>query len=656
MTEPAKGRGVGNDKIKFKRLLLVLLAVLWAAAAQAQMVRYKPTELRRQDSLRRLLQTSTQPDTARVNRLYALGFSLRTNDAPQAMRLLWPALKLARQLGYQQGVVNTEFGLGYCYRANNRYDSALYYSQRAFQGATQLKDNFNRVRSFYSLARIYHERGDYGQALEMELEGLTLARALHSQKSILLLYAQLGLTNIALGEYATAQQQFEQALLLARRLRDPIGTGHVYSALGELNRVQSHWSLAGRYYAQAAASYRQVYNEIGMLPIELRLAEVTARQGGYAVAQAAAANLLARAQATGTSGQVAQAQQLLATIFLLTNQADSARHYAALSLSATRSHSLRQEAHDAALVLAQASAQLGHWAEAYRYQGLASIYADSLTSLAIRHRAAALQYTYSRSQQQTQIRLLTQQTRLQAQQQELVGLRYRQGVGALAVLVLVAGGGLWGYYHRREARRQEALRTRIAADLHDEVGSMLTQISMQSTLLREGRYAPAQQQAYLDQMSEASRRAARQMSDAVWSIDARYDSAGSLLDRLHDHAHEVLPPTKVELDFWADAGVATVTVPLAVRQALYYIYKEALHNVVKHAQAQHVRVRLRLLARQLELEVRDDGCGMPTTNRVGGQGLPNMRMRALAVGGAITLDATGPGTGVLVRLPLRKRR
>ena len=182
---------------------------------------------------------------------------------------------------------------------------------------------------------------------------------------------------------------------------------------------------------------------------------------------------------------------------------------------------------------------------------------------------------------------------------------------------------------------------------------MLTQISMQSTLLREGRYAPAQQQVYLDQMSEASRRAARQMSDAVWSIDARYDSATSLLDRLRDHAHEVLPPAGIELDFWSDAGLATHTLPLSTRQALYYIYKEALHNVIKHAQAQQVQVRLRLRGRQLELEVHDNGLGISSNSRLNGQGLPNMRMRAVAVGGAITFDATGPGTRLVVRLPLR---
>jgi hypothetical protein len=93
---------------------------------------------------------------------------------------------------------------------------------------------------------------------------------------------------------------------------------------------------------------------------------------------------------------------------------------------------------------------------------------------------------------------------------------------------------------------------------------MLIQISMQSTLLREGRYAPNSKRTSTKCWRPA---AARQMSDAVWSIDSRYDSAASLLNRLRDHAHDVLPPANVELDIRADASIVTATLPLASRQA-----------------------------------------------------------------------------------------
>ena len=109
----------------------MLLVCLLAAGAQAQPRQYKPAELRRQDSLRHLLRADSRPDTARVNRLYSLGFALRTNDAARATSLLWEAQRLARHLHYPRGLANAEFGLGYCYRASNAYDSALYYTKQA---------------------------------------------------------------------------------------------------------------------------------------------------------------------------------------------------------------------------------------------------------------------------------------------------------------------------------------------------------------------------------------------------------------------------------------------------------------------------------------------------------------------------------------------
>jgi signal transduction histidine kinase len=608
------------------------------------------------DSIGHLLAADTRPDTLRVGRLNALAFILRTNEAPRAESLARQALKLAQQLRFDKGLTDAHFNLGYCYRARSQYDSAIYHSRQALAFSARTGNRYTQTRAYYNLARIYTEQGNYAAALGPSLDGLALARTIQSPRAELFQLVQVGRIELALGEYAAARAHVLEARQLVPLAHDLLGTGYVQSALGDISQQQGQWLAARRYYAQAIASYKQVYNERGLLPTELSQAEMTDHLGSHVVARRAAYGLLRRARSTGTPEQLAQVALLLARTWLATAFPDSARRYAALSLGTARPAHLRPTARDAALVLAQASDQLGQGYAAYRYQALAGAYADSITGEATRRRVSALEAQAARSRQQIQIRLLRQRARLQVQALELERLRNRQqvaGLGGLVAVVLAGAGGLLWRSRRREAQRQEALRTRIAADLHDEVGSMLTQISMQSTLLREGRYAPAQQQAYLDQMSDASRRAARQMSDVVWSIDARYDSAASLLDRLRDHAHEVLPPAGLELDFRADAAISAAVVPLATRQALYYIYKEALHNVVKHAHAQQVQVRLRLVGHQLELKIRDDGQGTIAASRPGGQGLPNMRMRAQAVGGAVQLDTSGPGLGLVVRLPLR---
>lgn len=599
------------------------------------------------------LRTATRSDTARVNWLNKQAFVLRINHAAQTRQLAKQALRLAQPLHYDKGLLNAHFSLGYYYRGASKYDSALYHTREALQLAAKIHSEYDRTRGLYNLARIYFEQGDYSRALDANLQGLALAQSIHNQRAELFQLIQAGLIEIQLGEYSAAQHHFDQAIRLAQRIKDKIGIGGAYSGLGDLNRQQARWSLAGHYYTAAAANYHDVFNTQGMLPVELSIAEMTERQGDHSVALATTRRLLRLARQVNWDGPTVRAELLLSRIHWALGQPDSAYYYSQKSLATSSIHRLRPEIRDAAKVLAQASAQLGKWQQAYQYQALAICYADSLTGEDARRRVAGLQAQAAHHRQQIQLQLVQQQGRVQTQQQELTRLRYQQQLAALVFVLIAIGGGLLWHYRLREARRQEALRTRIAADLHDEVGSMLTQISMQSTLLREGRYAAAQQQVYLDQMAEASRRAARQMRDAVWSIDARYDSATSLLDRLRDHAHEVLPAAGLELDFGVEASISNTTVPLATRQALYYIYKEALHNVVKHAQAQQVRVRLRLRHHQLELEVCDDGHGLSSANRSGGQGLPNMRMRARAVGGDISLEDAEPGTRLLVHLPLR---
>ena len=640
-----------------KRLLFLLLCLALAGGlAQAQ---GPPVPLARvatvRDSIERLLVAQPRPDTQRVSRLNALAFLLRTNEAGPAERLARQSLALARRLGFDKGLTEAYFNMGYLLRTRSQYDSAIYYSRQALAASVRIGNRYTQTRAYYNLARIFTEQGNYAAALGPSLDGLALARTLPNPRAKMFQLIQAGRIELALGESAAALAHVREAQRLAPAVCDPLGSGYVDYALGDISREQGQWLAARSYYAQAAASYSKVYNARGMLPVELNQAEMTDRLGDHLAARRAAYSLLRRAQAAGTPEQLAQTTLLLAQTWLATARPDSARRYAARSLATARPAHLRPVARDAALVLAQANDQLGQGHLAYHYQALAGAYADSITGEDTSRRVAALEAQAARSQQQAQVRLLQQRARLQAQNLELERLRNRQQMAGLAGLV-AAGLALAGYllwrYRRREARRQDALRTRIAADLHDEVGSMLTQISMQSTLLREGRYAPAQQQTYLDQMAEASRRAARQMNDAVWSIDARYDSAASLLDRLRDHAHEVLPPAGLEVDFGADATIEAVAVPLATRQALYYIYKEALHNVVKHAQARQVHVRVRLLGRALEMEIRDDGRGTVAASRPGGQGLPNMRMRAQAVGGSLHLAPDGPGLSLLVRLPL----
>ncbi|MFD1470187.1 sensor histidine kinase [Hymenobacter caeli] len=611
--------------------------------------------------LRAVVRAHPAPDTVRANRLNALALSLRTNAPAESAALFGEALALARRLRYPAGEAAAVFGLGYYCRLRNAYGPALAYTLRAQRLYKQLGDGFNQARCQYSLARIYFEQGNYGQSVAANLDGLALAKARHDAKGQAFLSTQLGITNSYLADYPQAQQYLARGLALARQGHDRVGMGHASSGLGDLYRRQGQWAQAQAQYEQALAAYRPVYNRAGLLFEEINLADMNERQGRYPQALAQAYDILARAHRADAVDQVPRAELVLARAYLDTDLPDSARRYAQQSLAASERSGARENGRDATEILARATAQLGRFADAYAYQQLYGAYSDSLTGEATRRRAAAAQFGYGRSQAQAQIRLLTEQARLQAQTQEVARLREQRemsGFGALAGAALLGAAGWRWRTRQRQHAREARLRTQIAADLHDDVGTLLSQISLQSSLLQEDLADPAAHRQQLGQIAEASRAAVRQLNDVVWSLDAHNDHLPQLLDRLRDYAYDVLVPAGLAVVFDAPAALPDGRLPTALRRNLYLIYKEALHNVLKHAAgATRVTVRLALGGSPagLLLEVRDDAA-VPAGHshaRRSGHGLRNMAERAAALGGTAAWEPLpGGGSAVRVALPL----
>ncbi|GAB3835728.1 tetratricopeptide repeat-containing sensor histidine kinase [Hymenobacter jeollabukensis] len=617
--------------------------------------RVQRTSQHRLDSIQALIRARPRLDTVMIALTTNLGWEIQQRDTRASLPVLREALRLARQLGYKDYEAEALLDVADCYILLGEYDEAKRWMSKTNTEFTRLHNVGGQIRCLGRLAKIAAQQGQYATALSYCFRVPASYDAGDTRRFYTSLQIQIGNVYRQLGELDNAERYLHHALQVSQRHDYPDRLNLIYGELGEIRREQGRWTEARRYYAQSMAISQRLHLAAEILRMEINLAEMDEQLGHCATAMTRAHVVL------GPTRQVLplavpRVLGLLGRSSLNRGWTDSAVAYARQSLRESRLLHAPEGIRDANEVLARAYARRHDFARAYQAQQQFMAARDSLTGAEVSRRTVALQYRNELHQQKAQIQLLTQKTRLQQQQQELNRLRQRwQALLLLGFLGLVAGlsGLAFWQYRRRQAAREAALRTGLAADLHDDVGSLLTQISMQSTMLREGLYPPEQQRQHLDHMAETSRQAARQMSDVVWGIDARNDSLTSVLDRMRDHAYLVLPPAGVELDFVADPDLTTAAVPLASRQALYLIYKEALHNAVKHAGARQVTVRLRLRGRQLELDVHDDGRGPTVPARTsGGQGLRNMQARAAAAAGTVSYDASGPGFRVVARLPL----
>lgn len=189
------------------------------------------------------------------------------------------------------------------------------------------------------------------------------------------------------------------------------------------------------------------------------------------------------------------------------------------------------------------------------------------------------------------------------------------------------------YLHLQKKHQQtiEQLRIKISADLHDEVGTLLSGLAMQAELMEvlndTDRLAQAQQIAI------RSREAMASMRDVVWSLDARKDNWDSLLDRLREHACEVLEPNNIAFEIKTSGVNRSKELSPELRKHLYLIGKEAITNVAKHSDADCVSLCIQQTGDQLEVNIQDNGFVPAKSQRkAAGLGLSNITMRAKALG------------------------
>jgi signal transduction histidine kinase len=194
-------------------------------------------------------------------------------------------------------------------------------------------------------------------------------------------------------------------------------------------------------------------------------------------------------------------------------------------------------------------------------------------------------------------------------------------------------------------RATEKERSRIAADLHDEVGSSLTKIS---------RLAAKRDDA---EISETARRVVQAMDEIVWTVNPRNDTLDSLAVYLVHYLEDFLRPAGIACEFNVALKGPEVMLSAEMRHNLFLAVKEAVNNAVKHAAPRRVRLGLALHEEALTVTVQDDGCGfMPGAQAVGADGLVNIRQRLAAIGGQVDITSVpGHGTTVTLQVVLNRK-
>ena len=236
------------------------------------------------------------------------------------------------------------------------------------------------------------------------------------------------------------------------------------------------------------------------------------------------------------------------------------------------------------------------------------------------------------------------------------------GGAVIMATMLIIGISRYFVWHRmrremmrlKQQRALEQERLRIAHDIHDDLGARVTQISLLSAMAQDNPSLPEKARLDFDKISQMSRELVSALYETVWAVNPENDNLEALGNYLCQMVNQLCERTQMRCRFHVIGLPPEVQVSSQTRHNITMAVKEAVHNVIKHAKASEITVRMTFANDYLDISLEDDGVGFLADSRAAGNGLTNMRQRLASIGGHCSISSkSGHGTTVHLHLTVK---
>jgi signal transduction histidine kinase len=569
------------------------------------------------------------------------------NDEKRAEELLSKTEKLAIKLNDYQGLQRLYWYHGFLCSRQEHQQAALAYLKKAYYLVEKYHLSVNeRQRVLAQIGVTYYYLNRFDGALKYLLEAIDLTEKYNLTDYTTEAYLVTSRIMYSLNRQK-AFQYAEKALKMAYRDQD---STRRYSA--ELN-ISGFYTGKKQlpivlYHSRKALYWAEKYCRKAMLVscwsnLAMTYAELNRKDSALYYLQKA--QILA--ESLNDINRKSDVYLTLASFYYEAENYTLAENYCLKALELAEQVGDAPKTKSVYSGLIEIYARTRHYQKAFYFQSKARTLEDSLFSKNMALKVRDLTDKIEKEKREANLKLL------QAEKQNAVFQRNMfLIVGALAVfLALISVFFIINRAKLRRLKETQSLRNRLATDLHDEIGSTLSSISLLSGLTERQMIAnqPQKAEQLIQKISQDSRQMLESMDDIVWTINPRNDSMSTLLTRLREYAKPLAESKAIDLIFVVTPEIENSTLALNVRQNLYLIVKEAINNLFKYAQATKAEIRFGKKGKSLEVIVKDNGVGFDANGISNRNGLKNMHERAATVGAKLTINSN-PENGTVLSL------
>lgn len=562
-------------------------------------------------------------------------------------------------------------GSMHLYLGEHKEALALY--EKALKVHAERADTLAMANDINAMGAVYMARGEHGRAIEHYTRGLRMLHAIGNERGIATGLTNLGTVHRLQGDPRAALPRYAEALALAERLGDKDQMATILGEIGTCHEELGDSTNAMAAFQRSYGLNEELGDQRGVVTILNKMGGLSMTMGRPSEAWNRFHEAMVIAKEHDLSFGHATALIGAGNAAMRLGRSSEALMLADRAASMVRTSDEVSLKRDAAELLYRLHRAAGRTQQALLQHEAYVLYRDSILREADQRETLHAQYAYDQErrslsdslkhQSETHALNLAHAASLVREQQRRTWL-----MAAVLIAMLVAAGIWWRLRHAErtnrtiraaqalvvEAERQrenEAVRTRIARDLHDEMGGDLTKIGLLSTEAQHGVETNGTLSETLVRIAELARGAHGALHDVVHATDASTDSSTALVEHARTIAHRLLDRSAEQHTIDVDHIGVEVPVGPATKRDLLMILKEAINNALKHAQAEHIDVVFRLEHGRYTLEVADDGKGFDPALANGGNGLRNMRARAERLGAYLALDRNGTsGTRILLTL------
>ncbi|MBS1596672.1 MAG: tetratricopeptide repeat protein [Bacteroidetes bacterium] len=509
-----------------------------------------------------------------------------------------------------------ELYLGHLTKRETKYSQAFTHYFKALNIFNYLKDSTNIAVTYISIANVFNNRGEQDKALGYFREAVAILTKLNRKYE--LANALLNMTDdyYYLNKLDSAEITDLQALALSKELNQKAYMGYAYMHLGYINKLRKQFSNAKNYFQQS-----------------IRLAEEL-----------------------GSESLLYGDYQGMGETYMAEQEPAKAKVYLEKHLAIVKKINNIEEIIEAYADLKENEYNLHNYAKAHEYEKLYAIYKDSAYNESVTRNMADIESKYENQKKEQEIILLKKDQELQNIELQKARTTKLSAI-ILSGLLLIIGLLVVNRYRVIQKARQmveiEKLRNNIARDLHDDIGSVLSSININSNVALSNAGEERIVKGQLEKIKEHSGRMMEGMSDIVWAINPINDSLDKMIIRMKEFAVEILEPQNINFSFKTEGNVTEAALDISRRKELYLIFKEAINNAAKYSGCKNIAINLGTNRNRIQLKISDDGKGFDKNLIKSGNGLHNMEQRAVAIGGSIEIFSTmGKGTELNLEIPI----